>query len=101
MFFFHPFSVLLLISVYAIKSFEINDHLFPISYSSSIRCSKPEPINESFELILEYFDQQEGWFYSLTYGDIEINNARLTYSPNILWTYKHLFPFGIAFISHL
>ena len=36
-----------------IKSFETNDQLFPISYSSSIRCSKPEPIYESFELIFK------------------------------------------------
>ena len=52
--------------------------------------------NEEFEFKLEYSDQQQGWFYSLTYGDTIINGARLVTHPNILRSYKNIFPFGLS-----
>ena len=51
--------------------------------------------NQTFELKLEYSDQQQGWFYSITFGDIVINNARLVTSPNIIRQFKNVLPFGI------
>ena len=51
---------------------------------------------ESFEFKLEYSDQQQGWFWSLTYGDTTINGSRLVTHPNILRSYKNIFPFGIS-----
>ena len=52
--------------------------------------------NDEFEFKLEYSDQQQGWFYSLTYGDVIINGARLVTHPNILRSYKNIFPFGLS-----
>lgn len=52
--------------------------------------------NQTFELKLEYSDQQQGWFYSITFGDLTINNARLTTGANILRQYRNILPFGIT-----
>lgn len=52
--------------------------------------------NEEFEFKLEYSDQQQGWFYSLTFGNLTINGARLTTSPNCLRRFKNMLPFGLS-----
>lgn len=52
--------------------------------------------NQEFELKLEYSDQQEGWFYSITFGDVIINNSRIVTGANILRNYQNILPFGIA-----
>ena len=52
--------------------------------------------NQSFELKLSYSDQQQGWFYSITFGDIIIDGSRIVTSPNILKNYQNILPFGIA-----
>lgn len=51
---------------------------------------------ESFEFKLEYSDQQQGWFWSLTYEDTIINGSRLVTHPNMLRSYKNILPFGIS-----
>ena len=53
----------------------------------------------TFELKLEYIEQQAGWFYSITYGDLIINGSRLVTSVNILRAYKNRLPFGISIIA--
>lgn len=55
--------------------------------------------NESFELKLEYSDQQQGWFWSLVYGEVVISGARLVSHPNILRSFKNILPFGISIQS--
>lgn len=55
--------------------------------------------NDTFELKLEYSDQQEGWFYSLTFGDLTANTARIVTGPNILRQYKNIIPFGISIVT--
>lgn len=52
--------------------------------------------NETFELVLEYSDQQEGWFYSITFGDVTINRSRIVTGLNILRNYQNIIPFGIS-----
>jgi len=52
--------------------------------------------NQNFELGLEYSDQQQGWFFSIIFGNLSINGMRLTTSPNILRQYKNILPFGIS-----
>ena len=52
--------------------------------------------NQEFEFKLEYNSQQQGWFYSLTFGNLTINGSRLTTHPNILRSYKNILPFGIS-----
>jgi hypothetical protein len=51
--------------------------------------------NKTFEFTLQYREQQGGWFFSLNYEDVIINNSRLTNSPNILNQYKNILPFGL------
>lgn len=55
--------------------------------------------NEDFDLVLEYSDQQQGWFYSITFNDFVLNGARLVTGPNILRNYQNLIPFGIGILS--
>lgn len=55
--------------------------------------------NETFELQLEYSDQQQGWFYSLTFGDLVINGSRIVTGANILRSYQNLLPFGVAIVT--
>jgi hypothetical protein len=55
--------------------------------------------NQNFELILEFSDQQAGWFYSLTFEDITINNARLTIGANILRSFQNVLPFGFSIVT--
>ena len=52
--------------------------------------------NQTFELKLEYSDQQQGWFYSITFGDVIINGSRLVTGLNILRNYQNILPFGIS-----
>lgn len=52
--------------------------------------------NQSFELLLEYSDQQQCWFYSITFGILSINGSRVVTGANILRNYKNVLPFGIA-----
>ena len=52
--------------------------------------------NQEFEFKLEYSDQQQGWFWSLTYNNLIINGARLVTAPNILRRYKNMLPFGLS-----
>lgn len=55
--------------------------------------------NQTFELKLEYSDQQEGWFYSITFGILTINNSRIVTGTNILRAYKNILPFGISILT--
>jgi len=52
--------------------------------------------NQAFELKLTFSDQQECWFYSISFEDIIINGSRVVTSPNILREYQNILPFGIA-----
>jgi len=52
--------------------------------------------NQSFDLSLEYSDQQQCWFYSVTFGILSINGSRIVTGVNILRSYKNVLPFGIA-----
>ena len=53
-------------------------------------------LNDTFELILEWSDQQQGWFYSFTYEDLAVNGARVTTHPNFLRAFKNIIPFGLG-----
>jgi hypothetical protein len=45
---------------------------------------------------LNYYTEQRGWFYSLTYNTFSLKNRRLVVSPNMLRNYRNVLPFGIA-----
>jgi len=55
--------------------------------------------NQTFELSLEYSDQQQGWFYSIIFGDLIINGSRIITGLNILRNYKNIIPFGISILT--
>lgn len=49
-------------------------------------------------MTLNYFSNQQGWFYSLNYNNSQfiLNNRRLVTSPNMLSAFQNIIPFGIA-----
>lgn len=49
-------------------------------------------------LVLNYYSNQSGWFYSFNYnnGQFIVNNRRLVTSPNMLYAFQNIIPFGIA-----
>jgi hypothetical protein len=44
---------------------------------------------------IEFVDNQQSWYYSLTYNNKTINGRKLAISENTLRQWKNLFPFGI------
>lgn len=59
----------------------------------SLTISLDDNSKVSFSLVFR--EQQQGWFYSLIYGEFSLNNRRLVTSPNILRQFKNIIPFGI------
>lgn len=51
----------------------------------------------TFQLI--YQPTQQLWYFNLSYLDFDAKGINLVVSPNILYKFKHLLPFGIAVIS--
>lgn len=52
------------------------------------------------EIEIYFVSLQFGWFItSLTYQDFELNNLRITNSPNMLYQWRNLIPFGLACFS--
>jgi hypothetical protein len=47
-------------------------------------------------LKLVYMESQQGWYYSLTYGNFILNNRRLVVGVNMLRAFRGLIPFGFA-----
>lgn len=49
-------------------------------------------------LNLNYFSNQQGWFYSINYNNSQfiVNNRRLVTSPNMLSAFQNIIPFGLA-----
>lgn len=54
------------------------------------------PNEKEMDLYVEYKPMQLGWFMTLSYGDVTINNVRIVTSPNVIHQFKNLVPFGIA-----
>lgn len=50
-------------------------------------------------LTLNYRPNQIGWFYDLGYADFELNGQRLVTSPNCLYQFQNLIPFGLACVT--
>jgi len=45
---------------------------------------------------LNYYANQQSWFFNLSYGSFSLNGARLVPSPNILRAWRNIIPFGLA-----
>lgn len=49
---------------------------------------------------MTYFDNQQGWFFNLSYGsNFSLFNRRLVVSPNMLRTWRNIIPFGLALMT--
>lgn len=55
--------------------------------------------NYSFQLLLQYSTNRQGWFWSLAYNNFAVNSCRLNIGPNILHRYKYALPFGLMCVS--
>lgn len=54
----------------------------------------------SFKFTMKYIPQQFGWFITnITYQTFVLNTMRIGISPNMLFQYKNIIPFGIACFS--
>lgn len=55
------------------------------------------PDTTTFSMTIQYLPSQVGWFItSLTYGSFSLSGVRITLSPNILYQFKNILPFGLA-----
>ncbi len=52
------------------------------------------------DIEMEYLPLQSGWVFNLIrYQDFEIRGLKICVSPNLLYQYKNVIPFGIAVTS--
>lgn len=51
--------------------------------------------NYTFQFLLNYSVNRQGWFWSLAYNNFAVNNCRLNIGVNILHRYNHALPFGL------
>ena len=51
-------------------------------------------------LNLVYVQQQTGWFVDILWESKQINGLRLTTSPNLLYKWKNILPFGLMLLTN-
>lgn len=60
-------------------------------------------IGENGEIIptyLFYCPTQIGWFMNISYGNFVANGLRLVATPNMLFQWKNIIPFGLMCVSN-
>src|SRR5574343_1012211 len=58
------------------------------------------PDNSQLYVEMRFVPLQYGWFFQkLVYKDFEIEQMRICTSPNMLFQYRNLLPFGLACIT--
>lgn len=55
--------------------------------------------NYSFQFVLNYSVNRQGWFWSLAYNNFAVNSCRLNIGANILHRYRHAVPFGLMCVN--
>lgn len=55
---------------------------------------------DEFDLLLYYSDNQECWFFDLTFGDFELKGQRIVNHPNLLRAFKNIIPFGLSIATN-
>lgn len=53
---------------------------------------------KALDFLLWYSFNQQGWFYSFTYGTYTVNNRRMVNSINLLRALRNVIPFGLSCI---
>lgn len=57
------------------------------------------PDGTIINFVIRYAPLQYGWFLDLSYGQFSLNGLRITNSPNMLFQWKNILPFGLACFS--
>lgn len=58
------------------------------------------PDGTSFSMTLYFIPMQYGWFITnLTYGTFVLTGMRISNSPNMLYQFQNILPFGLACFS--
>lgn len=52
---------------------------------------------ETVEFNLRYLPTQYSWYFDFTYNDVISNGNKVVLGMNILRSFKHIIPFGLAF----
>ena len=52
---------------------------------------------ETVAFNLRFYETQLSWYFDFTYNDIISNGNKVVLGANILRSFKHLIPFGLAF----
>lgn len=52
--------------------------------------------NETFDLLLEYSENVEAWYMSVTYNNFVLSGKKIVKHPNLLRQFKNIIPFGIG-----
>ena len=51
---------------------------------------------QTLQFTLRYLYNQQGWYYSFTYGSYTVNNRRMVNSMNMIRQIRNVVPFGLA-----
>jgi len=74
--------------------------MIPIQITDAPNQSVQVPFQDGTCTVSMYYSQLESsWFMSVSYGDNEVNNILVEQGVNLLYPFRHLFPFGIICIS--
>jgi regulatory protein YycH of two-component signal transduction system YycFG len=66
--------------------------------SQVLRISVPSS-GKKINVLLNFVEQQNGWFLSFQYLNTTINNIRIVTSGNFLHQFRNILPFGMACIT--
>ena len=55
---------------------------------------------ETVAFNLRFYETQLSWYFDFTYNDVISNGNKVVLGANILRSFKHIIPFGLAFQSN-
>lgn len=55
---------------------------------------------EQIAFRIYFMPSQQAWFFDLTYNGISVNGTKVSVSPNMIRTFKNVFPFGLSCFSN-
>ena len=60
-------------------------------------CTLVLEYQETVAFNLRFYETQLSWYFDFTYNDVISNGNKVVLGANILRSFKHLIPFGLAF----
>lgn len=55
---------------------------------------------DRFTLSLRFLPSQSAWEVSVVWGAVTISGISLVFSPNLLYSYKNILPFGLMVVAN-